>query len=219
MIGKIPDKRKDGKSSFRELVSYCKDAPAQAAHVGFQYLLSPESAAIEMEALSLENRRCKDPVFHAILSWRENELPTNQQVDALEGTGTGQEQRPDGLGRIHGEFEGEGGGDRDKGVDLRPSLRVPMPAYRNDTDNRITRIYQFCKKVLTEAISSSGAKQRFICLRISAIASSNVRRSFSDKSRFRSQEIASAAHLKHWAAISEEGVFPPVKYNKSSCLL
>ncbi len=33
MIDKIPDKRKDGKSRFRELVSYCKDPPAQAAHM------------------------------------------------------------------------------------------------------------------------------------------------------------------------------------------
>lgn len=41
------------------------------------------------------------------------------RADAPEGTGTGQEQRPDGLGRIHGEFEGARGGDRDEGAHLR----------------------------------------------------------------------------------------------------
>jgi hypothetical protein len=82
MIGKIPDKRRDGKSSFRDLISYClsKD-PAKVIYAGHQNLLSPEAAALEMEALATDNKRCKDPVFHMILSWREMELPTNEQAD------------------------------------------------------------------------------------------------------------------------------------------
>jgi hypothetical protein len=86
MIGKIPDKRRDGKSSFRDLISYClsKD-PSKAIHVGHQNLLSPEAAALEMEALATDNKRCKDPVFHMILSWREMELPTNEQADEAAG--------------------------------------------------------------------------------------------------------------------------------------
>jgi hypothetical protein len=82
MIGKIPDKRRDGKSSFRDLIAYCasKD-PAKAIHVGYQNILSPETAAVEMEALATDNKRCKNPVFHMILSWREMELPTNKQAD------------------------------------------------------------------------------------------------------------------------------------------
>ncbi|MDR1649900.1 MAG: relaxase/mobilization nuclease domain-containing protein [Synergistaceae bacterium] len=82
MIGKIPDKRKDGKSSFRDLVAYCasKD-PSKVLHVGYQNLMSPETAALEMAALATDNKRCKDPVFHAILSWREMEIPTPEQAD------------------------------------------------------------------------------------------------------------------------------------------
>lgn len=82
MIGKIPDKRSDGKSSFKALISYCMTQdPVKAAHIGFQHVLSPETAATEMEALATENRRCKDPVFHLILSWREMESPTSAQAD------------------------------------------------------------------------------------------------------------------------------------------
>jgi hypothetical protein len=82
VIGKIPDKRRDGKSSFRDLISYClsKDT-AKAIHVGHQNILSTETSAVEMEALATDNKRCKDPVFHMILSWREMELPMNEQAD------------------------------------------------------------------------------------------------------------------------------------------
>ncbi|MDR3165688.1 MAG: hypothetical protein LBU13_08925 [Synergistaceae bacterium] len=60
MIGKIPDKRRDGKSSFRDLISYClsKD-PAKAIHVGHRNLLSPEATVLEMEAFAADNKRCK----------------------------------------------------------------------------------------------------------------------------------------------------------------
>jgi hypothetical protein len=34
-----------------------------------------------MEGVALENTRCKDPVFHFILSWKETELPTAEQAD------------------------------------------------------------------------------------------------------------------------------------------
>ena len=82
MIGKIPDKRRDGKSSFRDLVAYCASRdPSKVVHTGYQNLLSPETAALEMEALATDNKRCKDPVFHLIIAWREMELPTNEQVD------------------------------------------------------------------------------------------------------------------------------------------
>ena len=82
VIGKIPSKRKDGRSSFRDLVAYCTTKkPADVAHIGHRHILFPEIAATEMEAVATENPRCKDPVFHAILSWREHELPTNAQID------------------------------------------------------------------------------------------------------------------------------------------
>ena len=82
MIAKIPPKRKDGRSSFKELIDYIRGKNGErAVHVGFQEISSAELAAIEMEAVAHSNVRCKDPVFHFILSWRELEYPTNEQVD------------------------------------------------------------------------------------------------------------------------------------------
>jgi len=88
VIGKIPDKRRDGRSSFKDLVEYCLDESgkdgkkhAKVEYIGVQNLLSAQTAALEMAALATDNARCKDPVFHAILSWREMEIPTTEQVD------------------------------------------------------------------------------------------------------------------------------------------
>ena len=80
MIGVIGDPRKDGKSSFAVLIDYCaKDN--RAAYTGMQNIHFKEHAAVEMESLAFENPRCKDPLMHIILSWREMELPTNGQID------------------------------------------------------------------------------------------------------------------------------------------
>ena len=43
-------------------------------------LISAETATTEMESLALQNKRCADPVMHLLLSWRENESPTREQV-------------------------------------------------------------------------------------------------------------------------------------------
>lgn len=42
--------------------------------------LSRETAAAEMEAVANQNGRIKNPVYHAVVSWRENENPTDQQM-------------------------------------------------------------------------------------------------------------------------------------------
>ena len=83
MIAKIPEKRKDGKSSFRDLVDYASKGKGEekVEYVNFQNLLSIETAVFEMEALASENKRCKDPVFHLVLSFRETEIPTKEQID------------------------------------------------------------------------------------------------------------------------------------------
>ena len=85
MIAKIPPMRRDRKSSFRDLTDYVRGVTGHAKgavlYVGTQYLDSPETAAVEMEALAIENTRCKAPAFHFILSWREMEKPTTEQVD------------------------------------------------------------------------------------------------------------------------------------------
>jgi hypothetical protein len=80
VIGLIGDARKDGKTSFGTLIKYCaKDE--RAAYTGMQNIHFTESAAEEMESQAFENPRCKDPLMHINLSWREMELPTNEQID------------------------------------------------------------------------------------------------------------------------------------------
>ena len=86
MITKIPPHRRDGKSSFKDLINYCLGVTGHAKdsvlHVGTKNLNSPpEKAYLEMEGLSYENVRCKNPVLHLILSWCSDESPTNEQVD------------------------------------------------------------------------------------------------------------------------------------------
>ena len=39
-----------------------------------------ETAAAEMNMVAAQNTRCVDPVYHFILTWRENELPTDAQI-------------------------------------------------------------------------------------------------------------------------------------------
>lgn len=131
----IPEKRKDGFTSFVKLVSYisARDdkhqpedevtaspsvAPSQANQAVFDRLVnyieraadtahqasvteefpdgrqrlfmgsvpcetncfSLETAAAEMNLVARGNTRCKDPVYHFILSWQEHESPTNAQI-------------------------------------------------------------------------------------------------------------------------------------------
>ena len=86
MIAKLPKVRRDGKSSFRDLVRYCLGITGHAEgavlYVGLQNLLHcTEEAYKEMEEVASQNRRCKAPAMHFILSWREMESPSNEQVD------------------------------------------------------------------------------------------------------------------------------------------
>ncbi|PIJ56672.1 mobilization protein [Erwinia sp. OLMDLW33] len=41
---------------------------------------SPETAALEMDAVASQSRRCKDPVYHFILSWREEDHPEDNDI-------------------------------------------------------------------------------------------------------------------------------------------
>ena len=85
MIAKIPPRRRDGGSSFRALGDYVLGRTGHSAgavlHIGMQNVNSVGTAAQEMEALAIENTRSKNPAMHFILSWREMEVPTAQQVD------------------------------------------------------------------------------------------------------------------------------------------
>lgn len=134
MIGRIPPKRRDGKSSFLKLVSYVvirdedkPDMPLEPEHPdwrrpkstdelfnrlvdyvsrsgdegamhtlnidddGRQRVLfdgvlcetnnfSLATAAVEMNAVASQNTRCKDPVFHYILSWPTSDNPNQDEV-------------------------------------------------------------------------------------------------------------------------------------------
>ena len=88
MIAKLPKVRRDGKSSFRDLVRYCLGITGHAEgavlYVGLQNLLhDTEEAYKEMEEVAAQNTRCKVPAMHFILSWREMESPSNEQVDEV----------------------------------------------------------------------------------------------------------------------------------------
>jgi hypothetical protein len=80
VIGIIGDPRRDGHGSFADLIAYC-EKNGRAAYVGMQNINFPEHAASEMASLAFQNTRCKEPLMHIILSWREMELPTDGQVD------------------------------------------------------------------------------------------------------------------------------------------
>ena len=84
MIGKIPKPRKDGRSSFKDLINYCLGITGHSQgavlYAGKQNINDLKTAAIEMESLAIESARCKTPAFHFILSWRSHESPTNEQV-------------------------------------------------------------------------------------------------------------------------------------------
>ena len=85
MIGKIPKPRKDGRSSFKDLINYCLGVTGHSQgavlYAGKQNINDFKTAAVEMESLAIESVRCKTPAFHFILSWRSNESPTSEQVD------------------------------------------------------------------------------------------------------------------------------------------
>ena len=65
MIGTIGDPRRDGQSSFGNLIAYC-EKDGRSAYTGMQNIHFPERAASEMESLAFKNSRCQDPLMHVI---------------------------------------------------------------------------------------------------------------------------------------------------------
>lgn len=88
MIGKMMEKRRDGLSSFRDLVNYVARGIKGGKVVekievaGCINLLGMDTATAEMEATAFQNVRCNYPAIHFMLSWREHESPTLDQVKA-----------------------------------------------------------------------------------------------------------------------------------------
>jgi hypothetical protein len=91
MIGKHIQNPK-GQSSFKGLNDYIigktnRKPEEKIALTDCVNLASVETATMEMEALAFQNKLCGDPVMHLLLSWRENESPTQDQVkEAVEIT-------------------------------------------------------------------------------------------------------------------------------------
>ena len=84
MIGKIIPRR-HGVGSFRDSVNYnlglSRNDTDKVEYVNTLNVFEPSIATKEMEAVALENKLSKNPVFNCILSWRENEIPTHAQAD------------------------------------------------------------------------------------------------------------------------------------------
>lgn len=92
MIIVNPEKRRDGKSSFTSLIKYIESGDkgeTKLLYSGYRGIAAPprnlDDLIKDFNANAAKNMRCKDPVFHAILSWKEGEIPTEQQVqEAIE---------------------------------------------------------------------------------------------------------------------------------------
>lgn len=90
MIAKIPTKRGDGRSSFSTLSRYISGdkldrttgeiVRSASDVVCVTNCLSVKTASAEMKAAAASNPRIKDPVYHAVLSWREGEEPKDAQM-------------------------------------------------------------------------------------------------------------------------------------------
>lgn len=104
MLAKVPNKRKDGKSSFKSLQKYIEGRdvidPETGEIIGWERdsvsiqtnCLSRETAWREMLAVSDMNGRVKDPVYHLVVSWQKGEKPTDGQtfeacLDAIKAIG------------------------------------------------------------------------------------------------------------------------------------
>lgn len=95
-LPKVCETREDGKSSFDDVIAYITEAEktrsrydgAPCIYIS-DALMSAETAAMEMKATASRNRKCADPVYHAIISWHEDTRPTWEQMvsTALEALG------------------------------------------------------------------------------------------------------------------------------------
>lgn len=90
MLAKVPDKRSDKRSSFASLNKYISgdkldretgEIIRNANDVRVETnCLSAHTASAEMRAIADTNPRCKDPVYHCVLSWQTGENPTDAQM-------------------------------------------------------------------------------------------------------------------------------------------
>lgn len=80
MLAKVHRARADGRSSVAQLQKYLdRNARADLRLVG--QVESWESASDEILGVIRQNERCRQPLYHFTVSWREGERPTPDQVD------------------------------------------------------------------------------------------------------------------------------------------
>lgn len=97
MIVKFADGRKDGLTSFYRSADYIEDAEKTGGAVSYENIEFEEYAAAEMTGTAMLNKRVKDPVEHIILSWPEEENPSDEEImqagrDMLKGLNLGDHQ-------------------------------------------------------------------------------------------------------------------------------
>jgi hypothetical protein len=80
MIAKRVPMPEGGGRGFTGLQDYIEQAH-KAVHTFSEGVTSLEDAAEEMHAVAEMNSRCKEPLYHLILSWPEFEKPTPEQVE------------------------------------------------------------------------------------------------------------------------------------------
>lgn len=93
MIIDVPAGRRDKKHSFLALNVYIADAKKSSRGeektllTGIRNLESTvlNGIILEMTATAAQNNKVNNPVFHAILSWRQGEIPTKEQVEECVG--------------------------------------------------------------------------------------------------------------------------------------
>jgi len=90
MLAKVPGKRGDGRSSFSSLAKYIGNERDHIEPVTGEVTrrdvsmetncVSLDTAWSEMWAVSGQNPRVKDPVYHVVLAWQPGEVPTDKQA-------------------------------------------------------------------------------------------------------------------------------------------
>lgn len=82
MIGKTVLRPTTSTRLFSGLVSYITRSgnTEKVEFVSTRNVLDEQTAIQEMEALAVACPRCKDPVMHLILSWRQDEIPSSENA-------------------------------------------------------------------------------------------------------------------------------------------
>ena len=79
MLAKVPP-RPSGRGTFAALRTYIAEASRASSVELSRNLLSLDTAAAEMASVAAQAPRCRDPVYHFVLSWQAGEIPSKDQA-------------------------------------------------------------------------------------------------------------------------------------------